>query len=353
MVISVIVPIYNTPSDLLLKCLESLRQAINAVPEGSVECILVNDGSTVDYIDNDVKEISDKEGFIYIKKDNGGTSSSRNYGINMGTGDYLMFVDSDDWIEPDSLVFAIEMIHRTHADAICFGLGYDDGFTDANYQSEIRGEAAIRDWICELVDGRAEALQRGVHLYGPVAKVYRSELIKEKGLRFDCEMQIAEDFWFNLCFFFCCKTIVIDNKTVYHYVTNENSVIHSFSGIRPRMNIDLLKRLEIYLHEKMDGRPAFRIAIKHQLLNSLDSALATHFVHPENSAPFWQKRKELRNYLKEPTIRRWIAELRWSDAQNLRDMRNILLLKSKTYWLRLITIPVKRKVMNRISGKSR
>lgn len=113
--ISVIVPIYNV-APYIGKCLAS----IGAQTYDNFEVILVDDGSTdeggiiaLEYSKRDPR-------FKYIKQENKGLSEARNAGIDKATGEYLAFIDSDDWIEPDYLEKLFEGIAKTGADvAVC------------------------------------------------------------------------------------------------------------------------------------------------------------------------------------------------------------------------------------------
>ena len=92
--VSVIVPIYNVEK-YLQKCLVSIQKQIYT----NLEVILVNDGST-DHSGHIAQEFALKDNrFIYIEKKNGGLSSARNEGMRLATGEFLSFVDSDDWIK--------------------------------------------------------------------------------------------------------------------------------------------------------------------------------------------------------------------------------------------------------------
>ena len=89
--VSIIVPIYNVEK-YLRQCLDSiLRQTFRPL-----EIILVNDGS--DTICQEYAEIDER--IVYLKKENGGVSDARNVGLDAVTSDYVLFIDSDDWIEP-------------------------------------------------------------------------------------------------------------------------------------------------------------------------------------------------------------------------------------------------------------
>jgi len=96
--LSVIIPVYNT-SKYIEKCLNSiLNQYMN-----DIELIIVNDGSTdnsEEIITKWIDEYKDKIEVKYFKKENGGLSSARNFGVKHATGEYITFVDSDDYLDP-------------------------------------------------------------------------------------------------------------------------------------------------------------------------------------------------------------------------------------------------------------
>ena len=96
--ISVIVPVYNT-SKYICKCLDSL---INQTIKNEIEIIIVNDGSTdnsEEIIKNYIEKQENKNLIKYYKKQNEGIAKTRNFGIEKATGEYILFVDSDDYID--------------------------------------------------------------------------------------------------------------------------------------------------------------------------------------------------------------------------------------------------------------
>lgn len=111
--ISVIVPIYNVEK-YLRRCLDSLISQTH----DSKEIILVNDGST-DKSRDIAEEYANKFADIkLITKENGGVSSARNFGVKLATGDYIMFVDSDDFLEDDALELMSKRASESNADIV-------------------------------------------------------------------------------------------------------------------------------------------------------------------------------------------------------------------------------------------
>lgn len=351
--ISIIIPVYNPPREFFQQCVDSLKLAVGAVPKGEVECIFVNDGSTEEYVDEVIHGVADGSNFRFVWKENGGVSTARNIGIDMARGEFLMFVDADDRLEADALVVALKITGEGRSDIICLGFSEDDSANKVvkPFHDTIEGREKIKAFVCELTCGKAEASRHNVNLHSPWAKLYRKSIVEGNQLGFDKELKVAQDFWFNLCFYNCCDKIVIDNRIIYHYVTNTGSAIHRYSDIRLKMNIIFLNRLENFMHEKMDDCEDFKKAIQYQLLKSVNVAMKSYFVHAANTNSFWEKRHELIRYLQVPVIKRWTDELKWRDGRNRREWRDIALLKSHLYWLRLLTIPMKRRVVGGTPAK--
>ncbi len=122
--ISVIVPVYNV-EDYLVKCVDSILNQTHR----ALEVILVNDGSS-DASGSICDAFAEKDSRVrVIHKENGGLSSARNAGIEAASGEYISFIDSDDWIEPDAYAHLLSLMERYQVKLVCGG-NYDvDGGT--------------------------------------------------------------------------------------------------------------------------------------------------------------------------------------------------------------------------------
>jgi glycosyltransferase involved in cell wall biosynthesis len=146
--ISVIVPVYNT-QDYLNRCVDSI---INQTYR-DLEIILIDDGST----DNSPKicdNYSDLDNRIkVIHKENEGPSSARNMGVEVAKGDYIAFVDSDDWVESDIYQFCVDISKKTNSDVVDFKpmlvteLNESKRFSDTRNYKVITGKEILRDYL--------------------------------------------------------------------------------------------------------------------------------------------------------------------------------------------------------------
>ena len=160
--ISIIVPIYNEEENLR-KCIESL---INQTYK-ELEIILINDGST-DKSKEIIESFKDKR-IIAINKKNTGISDTRNIGIGKSTGDYIMFVDSDDYLELNCIERLIETAEKENSEIVMF-----------NYYLETpskRIEIKLPKIEARNLKEDKDLLTK-IHL-GPCTKIFKSELIKD------------------------------------------------------------------------------------------------------------------------------------------------------------------------------
>lgn len=222
-VITIIVPVYNVEK-YLNQCLDSvINQTFN-----NLEIILINDGST-----DDSPRICDE----YLKKDsrvrvihktNEGVSIARNYGINAATGEYLMFLDSDDWLEKNTCLIAYKATQMHSADVVLWS--YVREFDGQLKKKNIFNEQLI---VFNDDEVKNQLHRRMIGMYGkelskpenadalvPVCmKLYRTNIIKKNNIKFVDLNKIgtSEDALFNLQVFEFVKKAVYINEYFYHY----------------------------------------------------------------------------------------------------------------------------------------
>lgn len=113
--VSFIIPCYNTPAELLQKCVDSVTELSLSVNER--EIIIVDDGSAVPAIGD---LLMYREDIIYIRKRNGGLSDARNMGIRMATGEYIQFLDSDDYLSKTAYEHCLDIIRYMKPEMVMF-----------------------------------------------------------------------------------------------------------------------------------------------------------------------------------------------------------------------------------------
>ncbi|PXV90160.1 glycosyl transferase family 2 [Lachnotalea glycerini] len=202
--ISIIVPVYNSEKTLQ-RCLESLIHQTYS----ELEILLVIDGPTDTSIDIG-KEYEKKDSRVkVILKENEGVSRARNTGIQHAKGEYIQFVDSDDYISEDMCETLLRNVENTGAQmAVC---GYHHLFLQRDIV-----KAAKRNHII-LKESSEEFLKlyEAGFLNMPWNKLFLRELIKN---RFDASLSLGEDLLFNLEYMKGVESIVILDEPLYYYI---------------------------------------------------------------------------------------------------------------------------------------
>lgn len=221
--VSVIVPVFNT-EQYIPRCLNSIvNQSLK-----NIEVIVVNDMST-DNSENIILKYKEEYPCIrYIKMMSKGlTGGARNQGVAAAQGEYIGFVDSDDWIDTNMYEKMFRLISRAQADiAVCGVLKeYSSYETIPRYSYEIEN----------IVDGKIalELLSRRYNQDVTISaimcnKIYRSSFLREHELSF-IENNYNDDDAFNFTCFLQAKKVAITPNTYYHYFQRNNSITHTFS----------------------------------------------------------------------------------------------------------------------------
>ena len=212
--VSIIVPVYN--SELYLKsCVDSLINQRYA----DIEIILVDDGSK----DNSGKlcdEFKEKnEKIVVIHKENGGTSTAKNLGIENAKGKWIVFVDSDDYVDDNYVDHLIENAISLNSDFVASG--FEINYSKDNYSVPVGfpdEKAIFKD--TELKDGIYT-----IDLYSllnvDVCKIYKKTILIENNIRFDKKLNTGEDLVFNCEYLKYVHKIVLLSEISYHYIRRD------------------------------------------------------------------------------------------------------------------------------------
>lgn len=205
--VSIIIPMYNVEK-YIEKCIESV---INQTYK-NLEIILVNDGSP-DNCKGIAKHYSKFDNRIkVINKNNGGLSDARNAGLKIVTGDYVCFVDSDDYIELNTIEVLINSEGTLNPDVIVFS--YFNEKVDFN-------ESIISKTPVQL---DVENLESMTSIIGYAwNKLYKTSLIKDCNISFIKGLSLVEDIVFNENIFLNAEKIHYLNKPLYHYIDRKRS----------------------------------------------------------------------------------------------------------------------------------
>lgn len=206
---SVIIPIYNAEATLR-RCLDSLVSQ----PLSDYELLLVNDGST-DGSDIICREYAAAYPQIRcFTKENGGVSSARNLGLAQAQGEYVLFVDSDDYVAEDYFAVLSEALAHDTPELLMFGYRNFGGIS-----TEWNTGTFSENTETEIAERISQAMRQ--YLFSSLwSKAFRRQIIEENGLRFDENLSIGEDQAFIFAYAMHIRSTASIPTTLYYVDTS-------------------------------------------------------------------------------------------------------------------------------------
>lgn len=216
--VSVIIPVYNAYKNIS-KCLDSiLKQKYT-----NLEIICINDGSK-DGSENIILNYAKSDNRIkLINKENSGVSDTRNMGIDISTGEYIMFIDADDYIEYNYIFDMVEVMNRSKSDLVI------SGYTELKNKNEIQKTIYMNKKSNEFDITYPKEIYNifSTYEYNPCWKqLIRRNLLMNNNIRFDKSIKYGEDMLFSFyCYINSVKTVYLKNFGYYYYI-NDDSVMN-------------------------------------------------------------------------------------------------------------------------------
>lgn len=207
--LSIIIPAYNAENSIE-RCLKSIINQINK----NTEVIIINDGST-DKTDTIINNISSNySNIFYIKQKNSGVSFTRNRGIEIAKGEYIWFIDSDDYISDG----AFEKIYKCLNANDLVLLNYElIGDLKKDILKKIGNSQLNR---CEFLNFLKENLFT-IDMTVPWNKIFKREIILKNEIKFDEKLYSNEDFLFNLNYYTEINSIFVIKEELYTYIVDQ------------------------------------------------------------------------------------------------------------------------------------
>lgn len=261
--VSIIVPVYNVQGYLDRFIKSVLRQSFDMK---AVEIIFVDDGST----DGSAGVISgyteEHPSIKVIIKENGGAASARNRGLEAATGEYVAFLDPDDYIEKEYLEIAYSEAIEKDADIVLFDAFRECADPDGGAPKVIVWNHALSEFVttdkedfesmqCQILypymSARAQGVvfEKDVPLSAPWDKLYRRKFLLENDLKFPEELKVLDDMCFNFDVFGKAAKIAYVPIPLYHYCVQEGTITNGYRENRPELDMQVFA----YLKEKIEG----------------------------------------------------------------------------------------------------
>ena len=283
--ISVVVPAYNAEA-FLEQCVRSVQEQAMA----DWELLIVENGST-DETYALAQRFARGDARIRVLQSKKGVSYARNVGIQQATGEYITFLDADDWLLPDALSYFRRMaLKHPAADIIVAATDRQAQKSTPAVYTEVTMERALVQFMRQPT--------RYLTAWG---KLYRTSFLQESQVRFDIRLTHAEDSDYLIRLLGDCRRLVLTDYPVYHYFINPYSAVRSGQ-------VDLAEKYRLSLECTRGRLPFGELAKKNYPFYVLDNLLVllAHdtFHHRHTSA---QQRRRAAAVLKIP-IFRWALE---------------------------------------------
>lgn len=237
--ISVILPVYNVEK-YVRKCLLSIVEQSYQ----NFEVLIVDDGS----VDNFFKEIEDivaeNKNIKIYQKANGGIASARNFGLEKANGDYILFIDSDDWIEKDLFKNLVENL--SDEDILIFNLG-----EYSNKEGKIITNRRIKNINKELLKINERYIFLDEVPNGATIKIYKRSFIEKNNFRFNEGLKLYEDTYWDIITLINTKKVrFLDYVGYWYRVGRDGSLITDLSSEKNKKYQLMIKELLLKLKDE-------------------------------------------------------------------------------------------------------
>lgn len=262
--ISVIVPVYKTEK-YIDRCVKSLVRQTHK----NIEILLIDDGSP----DNS-PALCDKwaeadSRIRVVHKANGGAASARQCGVKVASGEYVMFVDSDDWVSADICEYLLTLINSGDYQAAC--CAYCLTASDAEPPEAKQEKLTVLD---------SDGIIKGLYdysLWSVCFKLFKKELFEKAEIP-EIKLSVSEDLLTNFYIFRQCGNIIISNREMYFYFRHGGSVMAKLT--KQRIS-DQLTAYKTICDGIAEGTPAYSYGMANRLLNDFQ-LLNSIFYHNES-----------------------------------------------------------------------
>lgn len=257
--ISIIIPVYNA-SKYIERCLKSIIEQTYKI----IEIIVVDDGSTDNSIDIAKEFLKFDNRIRIIQKKNSGVSDSRNLGIDNAQGEWICFVDSDDYIEKDYVETLYNYAIKNDVYIVYSGIRVINGtevtLKTNNCGTKILENDSIKDVMRSLIDNSTlEDSNIDLQVLGyPFTKLLKKSIVKD--IRFERDISIREDALFNMDVLDNAHKILFVEYAGYNYIIHSNSAMEKFHSDYDKEVFIYLEKCKIRCERYHLGYESYNIA---------------------------------------------------------------------------------------------
>lgn len=309
--LSIIIPVYQVER-YLPQCLTSILEQSDG---GQIEILIIDDGSP-DRSGEIADAFARRHPFIQvIHKKNEGVAAARNTGIHLAKGEWLYFVDSDDWLARGAIrVLTEKSLQCAGADILLFDAWKntdrrESGWEHFSQEAVWTEPGAIRRLQRGVLYFPAAGLKTGVPLAAPWDKLYRRSFLLEEGICFRPELKVLDDMVFNMEAFGKARKVAYFKEKIYHYRYVSDSITNSYRPDRVAQDSKVWACLNDYVTDSFQGmglneegqevgeKELFQQACYCRMIKSFSICCRLAFFHPQNPKKLRQKIKDLESVL--------------------------------------------------------
>lgn len=324
MKVSILVAVYKIPYNYLRKCIESL---INQTLK-DIEIILIDDGSP-----DECGKICDEyasidKRIVVVHQLNQGLSATRNIALKKASGEYVMFLDGDDYVEINTCEITYEIAKSKDYEVVFWDV-ISEYTNSSKYNKTFPGDSR------EFCKEECKILQeRVLDFNGKIAQVFaklmkREFLNKNKVFHEDNLKQGAEGFIFNIKLFENATSCYYLNKGLNHWVYNEKSISHTASMENNILIIRCFEFIENYIEGSKNSR-ALKEKIYTRLLYVIVTTAITGCFSPTNPKKFVEKKNDFIKFMNEPIVKKSLVNGNYKEI-DLKRRFILFLIKHKLY----------------------
>lgn len=300
MLISVIVPVYKVPYEKLNKCVESILNQTNQ----SFELILVDDGSPdecPEICDNFAKNNSKVQ---VIHQDNKGLSGARNSGAYLSKGDYIMFLDGDDFIDANAIERILPLLGKHEPDIV------SSRHKAASIAEDIGNYPYVNEKVYSTDDELYYLKEMLLNFRGnnsnTCGKFYNKKFLDINNLKHNEVLkQGAEDIEFNFRAFSAAKSIINISDGFYNCVYNEQSITRSFNEHNEYLVVDCFKSILEHINKDDSNLIEW---FYNRLLIAIIARTISGFFNPSNKIPFTKQKIMYKKYISQNIVQNAILK---------------------------------------------
>ena len=298
--VTIIIPVYNVPENALRQCLEStIRQTMS-----EIEIIIIDDGSTDNsgFICDDYSAMDSR--IQVIHKKNEGLSAARNTGYNLAHGQWVTFLDSDDWIEPTMCEDTYMLGEKENVDIVIFGTIQEFEHYKRKFSYHYTDGQVFLDDECRLL--QTEILNFTGNIATAWAKLIRKSVLDNHQIEHNATLrQGSEGIEFNIRLFEHIKKAVFTNKVYYHYIYNPNSISAKHDE---KNHYYVIKCFEEIYHQiqKSPNKEHLMEKFYERFTYVIISAAIGGYFSPSNPQPFCEKKKSFQVYIHSELVKKTV-----------------------------------------------